>query len=176
MDAENSLLILLLIYLVFFVIAALVLGRVSDRIGRRKVFVYIAAYLQAIAALILAFVPDLHVAYFAAGLLGLGYGCYMAVDQALATQVLPDAHSRGKDLGIMNIATAVPQAVGGVARRAHRARLREPRDGRRRVDRRDHEHGRVGRLRRAVRRLRRACPPGRHRDDSDQEREVGPSQ
>jgi MFS family permease len=36
----------------------------------------------------------------------------MAVDQALATQVLPDAHSRGKDLGIMNIATAVPQAVG----------------------------------------------------------------
>jgi len=24
--------------------------------------------------------------------------------------VLPDAHSRGKDLGIMNIATAVPQA------------------------------------------------------------------
>ena len=36
----------------------------------------------------------------------------MSVDQALATQVLPDAHSRGKDLGIMNIATAVPQAVG----------------------------------------------------------------
>jgi MFS family permease len=36
----------------------------------------------------------------------------MAVDQALATQVLPDAHSRGKDLGIMNIATAVPQAFG----------------------------------------------------------------
>jgi hypothetical protein len=35
----------------------------------------------------------------------------MAVDQALATQVLPDAHSRGKDLGIMNIATAVPQAA-----------------------------------------------------------------
>ena len=26
--------------------------------------------------------------------------------------MLPDAASRGKDLGIMNIATAVPQAVG----------------------------------------------------------------
>ena len=35
----------------------------------------------------------------------------MAVDQALATQVLPNTHSRGKDLGIMNIATTVPQAV-----------------------------------------------------------------
>jgi MFS family permease len=111
-DAQNDLLILTLIYLAFFVAAAIVFGRISDRIGRRKVFVYIAAYVQAIAALILAFVPNLNVAYVAAGLLGLGYGCYMAVDQALATQVLPDAHSRGKDLGIMNIATAVPQAVG----------------------------------------------------------------
>jgi MFS family permease len=110
--ANNDLLLLTAIYLVFFVLAALICGRISDRIGRRKVFVYIAAYLQAIAALILAFVPDLNVAFFAAGLLGLGYGCYMSVDQALATQVLPDAHSRGKDLGIMNIATAVPQAVG----------------------------------------------------------------
>ncbi|HEX3679143.1 MAG TPA: MFS transporter [Galbitalea sp.] len=111
-NANNDLLILTFVYLVFFVLAALICGRISDRIGRRKVFVYIAAYLQAIAALILAFVPNLTVAFFAAGLLGLGYGCYMAVDQALATQVLPDAHSRGKDLGIMNIATAVPQAVG----------------------------------------------------------------
>ena len=25
--------------------------------------------------------------------------------------MLPDAHTRGKDLGIMNIATAVPQAI-----------------------------------------------------------------
>jgi MFS family permease len=110
--AVNGLLLLTVVYLVFFVIAALILGRVSDRIGRRKVFVYIAAWIQAIAALILAFVPVFGVAIFAAALLGLGYGCYMAVDQALATQVLPDAHSRGKDLGIMNIATAVPQAVG----------------------------------------------------------------
>jgi MFS family permease len=111
-DAQNNLLILTAVYLVFFVIAALGFGRLSDRIGRRKIFVYIAAYLQAFAALILALVPDFTIAIGAAGLLGLGYGCYMAVDQALATQVLPDAHSRGKDLGIMNIATAVPQAVG----------------------------------------------------------------
>jgi MFS family permease len=111
-DAQNNLLVLTGVYLIFFVLAALVCGRISDRIGRRKVFVYISAWMQAIAALILAFVPVLGVAFVAAGLLGLGYGCYMAVDQALATQVLPDAHSRGKDLGIMNIATAVPQAVG----------------------------------------------------------------
>ncbi|MGV8885460.1 MAG: MFS transporter [Microbacteriaceae bacterium] len=108
---EDDLLLLIAVYMVFFVAAALGMGKISDRIGRRKIFVYVAAYLQALAALILAFVPDYNITIAAAGLLGLGYGSFMAVDQALATQVLPDAHSRGKDLGVMNIATAVPQAV-----------------------------------------------------------------
>lgn len=110
-DPEGSLINLTLVYMVFVIIASLVLGRLSDRLGRRKPFVFIASALQAVAALTLAFVPDLGVAYVAAGLLGLGYGCFLSVDQALATQVLPDPHTRGKDLGIMNIATAVPQAV-----------------------------------------------------------------
>jgi MFS family permease len=109
--AEDDLLSLTFVYLVTFIIAALGFGRLCDVLGRRKVFVYVAAYLQGIAALLLAFVPDLSIAYVGAGLLGLGYGCFMSVDQALATQVLPDSHTRGKDLGIMNIATAVPQAV-----------------------------------------------------------------
>ena len=109
---QDDLLLLTLVYMVFFILAALGAGKISDRIGQRKIFVYVAAYLQAIAAGLLAFVPDFNIALVGAGLLGLGYGSFMAVDQALATQVLPDAHSRGKDLGIMNIATAVPQAFG----------------------------------------------------------------
>jgi len=109
--AEDDLLLLTLVYMIFFIASALGVGRLSDRLGKRKLFVYVAAYLQALAALILAFVPDYSIAIAAAALLGLGYGSFMAVDQALATQVLPDAQSRGKDLGIMNIATAVPQAV-----------------------------------------------------------------
>ncbi|MEP6481049.1 MAG: MFS transporter [Rhodoglobus sp.] len=110
-SSQDDLLLLTSVYLVFFIAAAIIFGRLSDRIGRRKVFVYIAAYLQGIAALLLAFVPDFNVAFVAAGLLGLGYGCYMSIDQALATQVLPSSHSRGKDLGIMNIASTVPQAI-----------------------------------------------------------------
>jgi MFS family permease len=111
LHAEDVLLVLILIYMVFVVLASLVLGRLSDRIGRRKVFVFSAAALQGVSALMLDFVPVLWVAMVAAGILGLGYGCFLSVDQALATQVLPDAHTRGKDLGIMNIATAVPQAI-----------------------------------------------------------------
>ncbi len=109
--AEDDLLQLTVIYLVTFIIASLGFGRLSDVLRKRKPFVYAAAYLQGLAALLLAFVPDFSIAMVGAALLGLGYGCFMAVDQALATQVLPSSHTRGKDLGIMNIATAVPQAV-----------------------------------------------------------------
>ena len=109
--AQDDLISLTLVYMVFVILASIVLGWVSDQLGRRKVFVIVSAILQAIAAMLLAFVPDIGVTYVAAGLLGLGYGCFLSVDQALATQVLPDPHNRGKDLGIMNIANAVPQAV-----------------------------------------------------------------
>lgn len=109
--AQDDLVWLTLVYMFFVIFASILLGWVSDQSGRRKVFVIVAAVLQALAALLLAFVPDIGVTYVAAALLGLGYGCFLSVDQALATQVLPDAHTRGKDLGIMNIATAVPQAI-----------------------------------------------------------------
>ncbi|WP_127793974.1 MFS transporter [Agromyces sp. LHK192] len=111
-NAEDDLLVLSLIYMVFVIVASLAGGRLSDRLARRKAFVFVASVLQAVAALLLALVPDLTVAMVAAGILGLGYGCFLSVDQALATQVLPDPAARGKDLGIMNIATAVPQALG----------------------------------------------------------------
>lgn len=109
--AQDALLTLTLIYMVFVVLASLGLGWLSDRLGKRKMFVFLASALQAVAALMLAFVPSFDVAMVAAGFLGLGYGCFLSVDQALATQVLPFAAARGKDLGIMNIATTVPQAV-----------------------------------------------------------------
>jgi MFS family permease len=110
-DANDALLELVLVYMVFIVIASLIGGRLSDRIGRRKPFVIVAAVLQAVAALLLGLVPVFGVALVGGALLGLGYGSFLAVDQALATQVLPDPADRGKDLGIMNIAMAVPQAL-----------------------------------------------------------------
>ena len=110
-SAQDDLVVLTLIYMVFVILAALGAGALSDRLENRRGFVFVASALQGVAALILAFVPALPAAMVAAGMLGLGSGCFLAVDQALATQVLPDPVTRGKDLGIMNIATAVPQAL-----------------------------------------------------------------
>ena len=42
---------------------------------------------------------------------GLGFGLYTAVDLALVADVLPDADSAAKDLGVMNIAGALPSSV-----------------------------------------------------------------
>lgn len=110
-DPDTGLLVLTLIYLVFTLTATVLGGRWSDRTGRRLPFVGIAAVLQAIAALLLTFFPAFGVAMVAAAFLGAGYGAYMSVDQALVTAVLPDALSRAKDLGIMNVGSVGPQAL-----------------------------------------------------------------
>jgi MFS family permease len=47
---------------------------------------------------------------------GLGFGVYVAVDLALAVDVLPDKDNAAKDLGVFNIAGALPFSVApGVA-------------------------------------------------------------
>lgn len=111
-NPDASLLQLTVIYLVFTLAATYLGGVLSDRTGRRRVFVAVASALQAVAALVLAVHPTLGAALVCAALFGAGYGAFMSVDQALVTQVLPDAADRAKDLGIMNIGAVGPQAFG----------------------------------------------------------------
>jgi MFS family permease len=44
-------------------------------------------------------------------LYGVGQGCYGAIDIALMTDVLPSVEDRGKDLGLINLAVTLPQAI-----------------------------------------------------------------
>ena len=46
--------------------------------------------------------------------MGCSYGIYVSVDFALITEVLPGAEDRGKDLGVINIANALPQVLAPV--------------------------------------------------------------
>jgi MFS family permease len=110
-DPEGSLLVLTLVYLVATVTATWGGGVLSDRTGRRRVFVAGAAVLQALACTVLVVVPSWPSALVAGLLLGLGYGAYTSVDQALVTQVLPDARTVAGDLGVMNVAVVAPQAL-----------------------------------------------------------------
>jgi MFS family permease len=110
-DPDTALLELTVVYLLFGLVLTYAGGLMSDRMQRRRVFVAVAAAMQAFAGFLLAVYPSFGVAFVAAAFLGGGFGVYMSVDQALVTQVLPDARSRAKDLGIMNIGTIVPPAV-----------------------------------------------------------------
>ncbi|HEX2903054.1 MAG TPA: MFS transporter [Jatrophihabitans sp.] len=114
-NPDSSLIVLTLIYLVFTLAATYGGGILSDRLNRRRVFVGVSAALQAIAALLLAIDPTYRNALVAAAFLGAGYGAYMSVDQAVVTEVLPDARDRAKDLGIMNVGSVAPQAFGPLA-------------------------------------------------------------
>jgi MFS family permease len=112
--AADGLLILILIYTVCVVLASIIGGVISDRRGRRKMMVTVSGLLMAVAALLLTFWETWPASVAAAFLYGFGYGAYIAVDQALITQVLPKAHDRAKDLGIINIAIVCPWAIGAV--------------------------------------------------------------
>jgi MFS family permease len=114
-DPDTALLEVVAIYLVFTLITTYGGGVLSDRTGRRRVFVAIASVLQGIAALLLVIWPSFSTTLIAGVFLGAGFGAFLSVDQALVTQVLPDAESRAKDLGIMSIGNNVPQALAPVA-------------------------------------------------------------
>jgi MFS family permease len=110
--AADGLLILIVIYTVCVVITAIVGGMISDRIAKRRGVVTVGGLLISAAALLLTFVETWDAAIVAAVVFGLGFGAYLAVDQALITQVLPTATDRAKDLGIINIAIVGPAAIG----------------------------------------------------------------
>ncbi|MGC5309163.1 MFS transporter [Micromonospora zamorensis] len=111
-DPEGGLLVLILLYTLGMMLTAVVAGRLSDRSGRRKIYVIASGLIMAVAALLLAVAPVWPMAIVAALLLGAGYGVYLAVDAALITQVLPRATDRAKDLGVINIANSAPQVLG----------------------------------------------------------------
>ncbi|WTD39255.1 MFS transporter [Streptomyces sp. NBC_01643] len=93
-------------------VSVVVTGIASDRLGKRKMMVSVCSMVMAAGSLLLTFWHTWPAAMGAAVLLGLGYGIYVAVDQALITQVLPAAEDRAKDLGVINVANSAPQVLG----------------------------------------------------------------
>ena len=109
---EDGLLLLILLYTATTVLTVVIGGVISDRTGKRKPSVIISGYVMAAAAGLLALWPTWTGALIAAAVLGLGFGVYLSVAQALITQVLPTAEDRARDLGIINIANSAPQVLG----------------------------------------------------------------
>ena len=96
---------------VALVLVAPVAGRLSDRLGRRKVFVMVAAVIYASALFVIAGTDSFDGYLVGMAIGGVGFGMYMAVDLALVVDVLSDPLTAAKDLGVLNIAGALPFAL-----------------------------------------------------------------
>lgn len=113
-DAELGVLTLGAVNVVGIVAAVVVSGSISDRTGRRKAFVIASGAIMAVAVLLISASPTWSTTVFAAFVLGIGFGIYTAVDFALITQVLPQASDRGKDMGVLSVASSMPQVLAPV--------------------------------------------------------------
>ncbi|MFT4157982.1 MAG: MFS transporter [Microbacterium sp.] len=111
-EAQDNLLLLIVVYTVFVVIASVLTGILSDRTGNRRTLTVIAAFVQAASGLVIALVPTFEVTLVAAALMGLGYGAFSTVGLAFAADLLPDDKDHARDLGVVNVTAALGQLIG----------------------------------------------------------------
>ncbi len=102
--------------LVGVLVATVLSGPLSDRVGRRKPFVFASSLVMGLA-LVLPWVWPTYTSWLIMTIvIGFGFGMFQAVDTALMSQVLPSAKNFAKDLGVVNIAATLPQTFApGVA-------------------------------------------------------------
>src|SRR3954464_5129807 len=110
-DAPAAVSLGVLIYTIALVASGWIAGRISDRTGRRKFLVSGSTLLFAAGIVLLAFVDTVSGFYVVEAVLGVAYGIYVGVDLALVVDVLPNPDDSGKDLGVFNMANALPQTV-----------------------------------------------------------------
>jgi len=105
-------LILVLTATVAVIIATVAVGRLADQSGGYRRYAVLASAVMAATGFVLAGVSAWALVIVCAFALGAGYGAFQSVSQALSNVVLPDPASAGRDLGIINIASAIPQVIG----------------------------------------------------------------
>jgi MFS family permease len=110
-DVPQQIFLGTLVQSVALVAASLLGGRITDRTGRRKIFVFSASIVYGLALFVIAVANGFNGFLVGMAISGLGFGLYFAVDLALVLDVLPAKEDAAKDLGVFNMASAVPFAL-----------------------------------------------------------------
>ena len=110
-DVPQQIFLGTLVQSVIIVAGSLIAGRLSDRTGRRKIFVFIASIVYGLAIFAVAIASNFNGFLVGLAISGLGFGIYTAVDLALVADVLPSKDNVAKDLGVFNIAGALPFSI-----------------------------------------------------------------
>ncbi len=92
--------------------ASFIGGSSSDALGRRKIFLFAAGLIYALALVVIAAAPSFGSFLLGRLLTGIGEGMYSGAGNALIADVLPARESdAGRNLGIFNMAAALPQSL-----------------------------------------------------------------
>jgi MFS family permease len=94
------------------VLASVIAGRLSDRLGRRKLLVFAGSAIFGAGLWIVGACESYTQFLLAVAIAGIGHGTYVGVDLALFTDVLPDQQrDAAKDLGLVNVTNTLPQIL-----------------------------------------------------------------
>jgi MFS family permease len=92
-------------------VASVIGGVLSDKFGRQKPFVFLAALVTSLGIVGMGFATSIAISYVFGAIISLGFGMFLAVDMALMTRILPHPEDAAKDMGIVNIAHDVGQSL-----------------------------------------------------------------
>ena len=92
--------------------AAVLAGRLSDRIGRRKPFLIASAAVAALGLVGMATADDWAGGAAGFGVYAVGSAVFLSLHAALAMQLLPNPRHRGRDLGVLNLTNTLPALLG----------------------------------------------------------------
>lgn len=91
---------------------AILLGRWSDRLARRKPFMMAAVLLDAGGLVMMACATDWIAAAIGLCLYSIGWTVFLNLQIGFVMQLLPNPRRRGRDLGLINVSNTAPVLIG----------------------------------------------------------------
>lgn len=110
-SVQEGIALLQMLQIAFGVPLMMIVGVISDRLQIRKIFVLIGIILMGSGLILLSAFSYWQWVAVASVTLGMGFWIFYSQGLAMITQKLPSASDRGKDLGVINIGSTLPQIV-----------------------------------------------------------------
>lgn len=111
--ADNSVYYLALLISFTAAATALLVNRRLDKMGVKNSML-VSGWIMAGLLIPFAFMRDFSVILVLGGVFGIGYGLYLSASWALAAEIMPSQEDLGRDMGLWQSATTIPQLTPAI--------------------------------------------------------------